>query len=41
MSQPIRHNPLWTLVVPPLSIIILLLSWALPGMPGPLPPLVL
>ena len=41
MSQPIRHNPLWTLVVPPLSIVILLLSWALPGMPGLLALLVL
>ncbi|HEX7914972.1 ionic transporter y4hA [Rudaea sp.] len=41
MSQPIRHNPLWTLVVPPLGIVILALSWALPGMPGILALLVL
>jgi Ca2+:H+ antiporter len=34
MSQPIRHNPLWTLVVPPLGIVILALSWAAPGLPG-------
>jgi Ca2+:H+ antiporter len=34
MSQQIRHNPLWTLAVPPLSMAILALYWAVPGMPG-------
>ncbi|MBS0581648.1 MAG: ionic transporter y4hA [Proteobacteria bacterium] len=34
MSQPNRHNPLWTLAVPPLGIAVLALSWAAPGMPG-------
>lgn len=33
MSQQIRHNPLWTLAVPPASIAILGLSWVVPGSP--------
>ena len=34
MSQAVRHNPPWTLVVPPLGIAILALSWAAPALPG-------
>ncbi len=34
MSQQIRHNPSWTLAVPPLGIAILALSWLVPGFPG-------
>jgi Ca2+:H+ antiporter len=34
MSQQIRHNPLWTVAVPPLGIAVLALSWAVPGLPG-------
>jgi Ca2+:H+ antiporter len=41
MSQQIRHNPLWTLAVPPLGIALLALSWAVPGLPGVLVLLVL
>ena len=41
MSQQIRHNPLWTLAVPPLGMAILALYWAVPGLPGILALLVL
>lgn len=41
MSEPTRHNPLWTLAVPPLSIAVLGLSWAAPSLPGVLALLVL
>ncbi len=34
MSQQIRHNPLWTLAVPPLGIAVLALSWLVPNLPG-------
>lgn len=41
MSQQIQHNPLWTVMIPPLGIAILGLSWAAPGLPGILALLVL
>ncbi|ANB18005.1 calcium:proton antiporter [Dokdonella koreensis] len=41
MSQQIKHNPLWTVMIPPLGIAILGLSWAAPGLPGILALLVL
>lgn len=34
MSQQIRHNPLWSIAVPPIGIGILALSWAAPTLPG-------
>ncbi|MFT3791784.1 MAG: ionic transporter y4hA [Rudaea sp.] len=34
MSEPVRHNPPWTLAVPPLGIAVLALAWAAPGLPG-------
>lgn len=34
MSQQIRHNPLWTVLVPPIGLAVLGVSWALPNLPG-------
>lgn len=34
MSQTIRHNPPWTLAVPPAGIAVLVLSWLAPALPG-------
>jgi len=34
MSRTVRHNPPWTLALPPLGIAILALSWAAPALPG-------
>lgn len=36
----INHNPAWTLAVPLASVLILLLSWVAPGLPGLVPLLV-
>ena len=41
MSQPINHNPLWTVAAPPAAIAILALYWLAPGTPGILALLVL
>lgn len=34
MSQAVRHNPPWTLALPPLGLAILALSWLAPALPG-------
>lgn len=34
MSSTVRHNPPWTLALPPLGLAILALSWAAPALPG-------
>ncbi|WP_300617709.1 ionic transporter y4hA [Dokdonella sp.] len=34
MSQQIKHNPLWTMAVPPAGLAILGLYWSVPGFPG-------
>ncbi|MBS0555901.1 MAG: ionic transporter y4hA [Proteobacteria bacterium] len=34
MSNPARHNPTWSFVVPCVGFVLLALSWALPGLPG-------
>jgi Ca2+:H+ antiporter len=34
MSQAARHNPPWTLALPPLGLAILALSWIAPALPG-------
>ncbi len=34
MSQQIRHNPLWSMAIPPAGLAILALSWMAPGIPG-------
>lgn len=41
MRRQHRHNPLWTLAVPSLGIVVLALSWVVPGLPGMLALLVL
>ncbi|KGM57269.1 ionic transporter y4hA [Lysobacter arseniciresistens ZS79] len=40
-KHAIDHTPLWTLAVPLASVLILLLSWLAPGLPGLVPLLVL